>query len=94
LRCSFRLMPWKKLLAWTTGQIDEVPRQQLEFVLAEIRIYRALLDRHSPHSQPRRFVAWSSWPRLRMPSYVPCPPSLLFDLAHSPSSAPAPISFG
>jgi putative transposase len=42
-------MPWKKLLAWATGQIDEALRQKLEFVLEENRVYRALLDRHSPH---------------------------------------------
>jgi hypothetical protein len=42
-------MPWKKLLVWATGQIDEVLRQKLEFVLVENRVYRALLDRHSPH---------------------------------------------
>jgi hypothetical protein len=42
-------MPWKKLLAWATGQIDEAMRQKLEFVLEENRVYRALLDRHSPH---------------------------------------------
>jgi transposase InsO family protein len=42
-------MPWKKLLAWATGQIDEALRQKLEFVLEENRVYRALLERHSPH---------------------------------------------
>jgi len=42
-------MPWKKLLAWATGQIDEALRQKLEFVLEENHVYRALLDRHSPH---------------------------------------------
>ena len=42
-------MPWKKLLAWATGQIDEALRQKLEFVLEENRVYRVLLDRHSPH---------------------------------------------
>ena len=42
-------MPWKKLLAWATGQMDEALRQKLEFVLEENRVYRALLDRHSPH---------------------------------------------
>jgi putative transposase len=42
-------MPWKKLLAWATGQIDEALRQKLEFVLEENRVYRTLLDRHSPH---------------------------------------------
>jgi hypothetical protein len=41
-------MPWKKPLAWATGQIDEALRQKLEFVLGENRVYRALLDRHSP----------------------------------------------
>jgi len=30
------------------GQIDEALRQKLEFVLEENRVYRALLDRHSP----------------------------------------------
>src|SRR5208283_1910468 len=42
-------MPWKKLLACVTGQIDETLRQKLEFVLEENRVYRALLERHSPH---------------------------------------------
>jgi putative transposase len=42
-------MPWKKMLAWVTGQIDDSLRQKLEFVLEENRVYRALLDRHSPH---------------------------------------------
>jgi len=42
-------MPWKNLLAGVTGHIDEALRQKLEFVLAENRVYRALLDRHSPH---------------------------------------------
>jgi transposase InsO family protein len=42
-------MPWKKLLVWATGQIEEALRQKLEFVLEENRVYRALLDRHSPH---------------------------------------------
>ena len=42
-------MSWKKLLAWATGQIDDALRQKLEFVLEENRVYRALLDRHSPH---------------------------------------------
>ena len=41
-------MPWKKLLAWAPGQMDEALRQKLEFVLEENRVYRALLDRHSP----------------------------------------------
>ena len=52
-------MPWKKLLAWATGQIDEALRQKLEFVLEENRVYRALLDRHSPHwrlQDPERTV--------------------------------------
>jgi putative transposase len=42
-------MPWKRLLACVTGQIDEALRQKLEFVPEENRVYRALLDRHSPH---------------------------------------------
>ena len=42
-------MPWKKLLVWATGEIDEALRQKLEFVLEENRVYRALLERHSPH---------------------------------------------
>jgi putative transposase len=42
-------MPWKKLLAWATGQIDEALRQKLEFVLEKNRVHRALLDRHSLH---------------------------------------------
>ena len=33
-------MPWKKLLAWATGQIDEALRQKLEFVLEESHQYR------------------------------------------------------
>ena len=43
-------MPWKKLLAWATGQFDEALRQKLEFVLEETRVYRALLERHSPQA--------------------------------------------
>jgi hypothetical protein len=35
-------MPWKKLLAWATGQIDDALRQKLEFVLEENRVYRTL----------------------------------------------------
>ena len=54
-------MPWKKLLAWATGQIDEALRQKLEFVLEENRVYRALLDRHSPrwllHDAKRKVLA-------------------------------------
>jgi len=42
-------MPWKKLLAWAAGQVDEALRPKLEFVLEENRIYRALLDRPSSH---------------------------------------------
>jgi hypothetical protein len=44
-------MPWKKMLAWVTGQIDDSLRQKLEFVLEENRVYRALRDRHSPQWQ-------------------------------------------
>jgi hypothetical protein len=36
------------MLAWVTGQIDDSLRQKLEFVLEENRVYRALLDWHSP----------------------------------------------
>src|SRR5450631_468198 len=42
-------MPWKKLLACVTGQIDEALYQKLEFVLEENYVYRVLLERHSPH---------------------------------------------
>ena len=42
-------MPWKKMLALVTGQIEDSLRQKLEFVLEENRVYRALLERHSPH---------------------------------------------
>ena len=42
-------MPWKKLLAWATGQIDDAAGRKAEFVLENNRIYRALPDRHSPH---------------------------------------------
>ncbi len=42
-------MPWKRMLALVTGQIDETLRQKLDFVLEENRVYRALLDRHSPN---------------------------------------------
>jgi hypothetical protein len=41
-------MPWKQMLAWVTGKIDDSLRQKSEFVLEENRVYRALLDRHSP----------------------------------------------
>ncbi len=42
-------MPWKKFLAWATDQIDEALHKNVEFVPEENRVYRALLDRHSPH---------------------------------------------
>ena len=42
-----RSMPWKQMLAWVTGQIDDGLRQKLEFALEENRVYRALLDRYS-----------------------------------------------
>jgi len=42
------MMPWKKMLACVTGQIEDSLRQKLDYVLAENRVYRALLDRHSP----------------------------------------------
>ena len=42
-------MPWTKILALVTGQVEVVLLQKLEYVLAENRAYRALLDRHSPH---------------------------------------------
>ena len=41
-------MPWKKLLAWATKQIDEALRQKLEFVLEENQIHRDCLYGHSP----------------------------------------------
>jgi hypothetical protein len=44
-------MAWKKMLALVTGQIEESLRRKLEYVLEENRVYRALLDRHSPHWQ-------------------------------------------
>lgn len=44
-------MRWKQVLAWVTGQIDDSLRPKLEFVLEENRVYRALLDRHSPRWQ-------------------------------------------
>jgi hypothetical protein len=70
-------MSWKKLLAWTTGQIDEAMRQKLEYVLEENRIYRVRLDRHSPHwrlqdserkaqSEIRFSLIGTSAPRIRV----------------------------
>jgi hypothetical protein len=50
-------MPWKKLLVWATGQIDEALCQELEFVLEENRVYRTLLDRHSLHDAERKVLA-------------------------------------
>ena len=37
------------MLAWVLGRIDDSLRQKLEFVLEENRVYRALLERHSPY---------------------------------------------
>ncbi len=37
------------MLALVTGQIDESLRQKLDYTLEENRVYRALLDRHSPN---------------------------------------------
>ncbi len=41
-------MPWTKMLALATGKVETILLQKLEYVLAENRAYRALLDRHSP----------------------------------------------
>jgi hypothetical protein len=46
-------MPWKKLLVWATGLIDEAVRQKLEFELEENRVCRALLDRASRMSSAK-----------------------------------------
>src|SRR5450631_3678137 len=54
-------MPWKKLLDWATGQIDQALSQKLKFVLEENRVYRALSDRRSPrwrhHDAERKVLA-------------------------------------
>jgi hypothetical protein len=42
-------MPWKKLLVWATGQIDEALRQKLEFVLEENRVYRVPCEYSDAH---------------------------------------------
>jgi putative transposase len=67
-------MPWKKLLAWATGQIHEALRQKLEFVLEENRVYRALLDRHSPcwrlHEAERKALAEKGKPLGKLLSEV------------------------
>jgi len=42
-------MPWRKILACVSGQLDAALQRKLEFVLEENRVYRALLERHSPH---------------------------------------------
>lgn len=42
-------MPWKKILTCVTGQIESALLAKLEFILEENRVYRALLERHSPH---------------------------------------------
>jgi len=36
-------MPWKKMLAWVTGQIDDSLHQKLEFVLEENRLITHLM---------------------------------------------------
>jgi putative transposase len=41
-------MPWKKMLALVTGQIEDSLQRKMAYVLEENRVYRALLDRHSP----------------------------------------------
>lgn len=67
-------MPWKKLLAWATGQVDEALRRKLEFVLEENRVYRSLLERHSPHwrlqDAERKWLAEQGQPLGRLLSDV------------------------
>jgi hypothetical protein len=46
-------MPWKKLPAWATSQIDDALREKLEFVVEENRVYRTLPDRHAPRRRPQ-----------------------------------------
>src|ERR1022692_1061140 len=67
-------MPWKKLLAWATGQVDEALRQKLEFVLEENRVYRALLDRHSPRFRlfpPNLLRSHAYWLRISISALRP-----------------------
>jgi Zn-dependent M32 family carboxypeptidase len=71
---------WEKVLAWATGQIDDALRQKLEFVLEENRVYRALLDRYSPHwrlrDAERRVLAEKGKPLGKLLGEValPCKP--------------------
>ncbi len=41
-------MHWKKTLALVTGQIEAAMQRKMACVLEENRVYRAVLDRHSP----------------------------------------------
>jgi hypothetical protein len=76
-------MPWKKMLAWVTGQVEDSLSQKLAFVLEENRVYRALLDRHSHQCRlqdtERKALAQKGrplggcWPRSsRLSSLQPC----------------------
>ena len=51
-------MPWKKLLACVTGQINEALRQKLKYVLEENRQHEAgsLYLRNPPRWEPKRPV--------------------------------------
>lgn len=50
------------MLAHVTGEMDASLRQKLDFVLEENRVYRSLLDRHSPpwrlEDTERKNLAW------------------------------------
>ena len=68
-------MPWKKLLAWATGQVDDALRQKLEFVLEENRVYRALLDPQQEWNWDR--VPWRVGVDFRAPTCAVCHSSLI-----------------
>ena len=68
------------MLALVTGQIEDSLRQKLEFVLAENRVYRALLDRvpvtvstHARYTVARICVptGWMRWWRLFLDQWLP-----------------------
>jgi len=48
LRGILKRMPWKKMWALVTGQIEYSLQRKAAYVLEENRVYRALHDRHSP----------------------------------------------
>ena len=64
-------MPWKRMLAYVTGEIEESLLARVEYLIEENRVLRNQLDNRLKLTDPerkvlerRRLPSESSWPTL------------------------------